>query len=112
MTPILSIFQSWLDYLSLNNKNNSKYGKNLIGTFYQPNLVISDTIFLKSLPKRELVCGYGEILKHSIIADKKFFAFLDKNASKILNLKSPFLEKAICDISKFRKKYFKTIIFW
>ena len=42
---------------------NSKYGKNLIGTFYQPNLVISDTNFLKSLPKREIICGYAEILK-------------------------------------------------
>ena len=43
---------------------NSKYGKNLIGSFYQPSLVISDIIFLKSLPKREIICGYGEILKH------------------------------------------------
>ena len=46
---------------------NSKYGKNLIGSFYQPSLVISDTKFLKSLPKREIICGYGEILKHSLI---------------------------------------------
>ena len=36
---------------------NSKYGKNLIGTFYPPSLVISDIIFLKSLPKREIICG-------------------------------------------------------
>ena len=40
---------------------NSKYGKNLIGAFYQPSLVISDIIFLKSLPKREIICGYGEM---------------------------------------------------
>ena len=38
---------------------NSHYGKNLIGSFYQPNLVISDVDFLKSLPKREIICGYG-----------------------------------------------------
>jgi 3-dehydroquinate synthase len=74
---------------------NSKYGKNLIGAFYQPSLVISDIIFLKSLPKREIICGYGEILKHAIIADKKFFTFLDINGSKILNLKSPLIEKVI-----------------
>jgi len=55
---------------------NSKYGKNLIGTFYQPNLVISDTNFLKSLPKREIICGYAEILKHSLIMNKKFFTYL------------------------------------
>ena len=74
---------------------NTKYGKNLIGAFYQPSLVISDIIFLKSLPKREIICGYGEILKHAIIADKKFFSFLDVNGSQILNLKSPLIEKAI-----------------
>ena len=55
---------------------NTKYGKNLIGSFYQPNLVISDIHFLKTLPKREIICGYGEILKHSIIANKNFFIFL------------------------------------
>ena len=44
---------------------NSIYGKNLIGSFYQPSLVISDINFLKTLPKRELICGYGEILKHA-----------------------------------------------
>ena len=52
---------------------NSKYGKNLIGSFYNPKVVISDTEFLKSLPRREIICGYAEILKHSIIYDKKFF---------------------------------------
>ena len=74
---------------------NTKYGKNLIGTFYQPNLVITDVSFLKTLPKREIICGYGEILKHAIIANKKFFNYLEKNYSKILTLKSPFIEKAI-----------------
>jgi len=74
---------------------NTKYGKNLIGMFYQPKLVISDINLLKSLPKREILCGYGEILKHSIIANKKFFNFLDKNTLKIINLKSPFIEKSI-----------------
>ena len=52
---------------------NSKQGKNLIGTFYQPKLVISETEFLKSLPRREMVCGFAEILKHAFICDKKFF---------------------------------------
>ena len=74
---------------------NTKYGKNLVGAFYQPSLVISDIIFLKSLPKREIICGYGEILKHAVIADKQFFSFLDTNGSKILKLKSPLIEKAI-----------------
>ena len=87
---------------------NTKYGKNLIGTFYQPCLVISDIAFLKTLPKRELICGYGEILKHALIADKKFFTFLDKNASKILNLKTPFIEKTIFKSCSIKKKVVET----
>ena len=82
---------------------NTKHGKNLIGSFYQPSFVISDIVFLKSLPKREIICGYGEILKHAIISDKKFFSFLGRNGSQILNLKSPLIEKAIfksCSIKK------------
>ena len=82
---------------------NSNYGKNLIGSFYQPSLVLSDIQFLKSLSKREIICGYGEILKHSIIDNKKFFNFLDKNLKKILNLSSPFIEKSIYESCKIKK---------
>ncbi len=83
---------------------NTKYGKNLIGSFYQPNLVISDIEFLKTLPKREITCGYGEILKHSIIANKNFYNFLIKNCSKIFNLKHPFIDKAIYESCKIKKR--------
>ena len=82
---------------------NTKYGKNLIGSFYQPNLVISDTEFLNTLPKREIVCGYGEILKHSLIGNKKFYNFLDNHKNKVLKLTSPFLEKAIYESCKIKK---------
>jgi len=82
---------------------NNKYGKNLIGSFMQPDLVISDISMLSSLPKREIICGYGEILKHSIISDKKNFNYLKKNCLKILKLKSPFIEKAIADSCKIKK---------
>ena len=82
---------------------NSQYGKNLIGSFYQPKLVISDTNFLKTLPKREIVCGYGEILKHSLITSNNFFRFLQNNIQNILNLKSPFIEKAIFESCKIKK---------
>ena len=82
---------------------NTKYGKNLIGSFYQPNLVISDTQFLKTLSKREIVCGYGEILKHSIIWNKKFYNFLNNHKTKILKLTSPFLEKTIYESCKIKK---------
>ncbi len=82
---------------------NNKYGKNLIGSFYQPNLVISDIQFLKTLPRREIICGYGEILKHSLIRNKNFFIFLNKYINKILNLSSPFIEKAIYESCKIKK---------
>jgi len=82
---------------------NTKHGKNLIGSFYQPKLVISDIDFLKSLNKREIICGYGEILKHSIISNKKFFKYLDKNYSNIINLKSPFIEKAVYQSCKVKQ---------
>jgi 3-dehydroquinate synthase len=82
---------------------NTKYGKNLIGSFYQPNLVITDVQFLKTLPKRELICGYGEILKHSLIADRNFYNFLNRNNKKIFSLSSPFIEKAIYESCKIKK---------
>jgi len=87
---------------------NSKHGKNLIGSFYQPSLVISDIDFLKSLPKREIVCGYGEILKHAMIADKKFFSFLNINGPQVLKLKSPFIEKAIYKSCLIKRKLVET----
>ncbi len=82
---------------------NTQYGKNLIGSFYQPKLVVADINFLKTLNKREIICGYGEILKHSLIADKKFFNFLRKNITEILNLKSPFIEKSIFESCKIKR---------
>ena len=83
---------------------NSNKGKNLIGSFYQPKLVISDTSFLNSLSKKEMICGYAEILKHSIIKDKKFFGWLKKNTKNILLKKSKELSYAIkksCQIKIF-----------
>ena len=82
---------------SIGGKNgiNSKYGKNLIGSFYQPNEVIIDTNFLKMLPFREIKSGYAEIIKHALIKDKIFFNWLDKNYNKIFNLNTRVIENAI-----------------
>ena len=82
---------------------NNNFGKNLIGSFYQPDLVVSDTSLLKSLPKREIICGYGEILKHALISHSKNFKFIDINKGKILNLESPFIEKAILESCRIKK---------
>jgi len=67
---------------------NTNQGKNLIGTYYQPDFVLSDVSIIKSLPQREMISGYGEILKHSLIADKKFFFWLVKNGKKIIYQKN------------------------
>ena len=74
---------------------NSIYGKNLVGSFYQPKLVISDTSFLNSLSKKEIICGYAEILKHSIIKDRNFFNWLKKNTKYIFAKKTKELIYAI-----------------
>ena len=76
---------------------NTNYGKNLVGSFFQPKLVIVDTNFLKSLSKKEMVCGYAEILKHSLINDKKFFDWLKINTKHIFSHNS---EKLIYAIKK------------
>ena len=86
---------------------NSAFGKNLIGSFYQPKLVISDTSFINTLPQKEMICGFAEILKHSIIKDKIFFNWLEKNTNLILSKNSTALAYAIkrsCQI----KIYFVT----
>ena len=82
---------------------NNIYGKNQIGSFYQPIIVVSDIAFLKTLPKREFICGYGEILKHSLIANKKLYKFLCKNFKNIINLRSPFIQRTIYESCKIKK---------
>jgi len=84
---------------------NNFLGKNMIGTFYQPNAVINDIIFLKSLPRREMICGYAEMLKHSLISNKKFFIFLKNNFKSILNLKPEIIKKAIFNSCKIKKGF-------
>jgi len=64
---------------------NSISGKNLIGSFHQPIAVLSDTNILNSLNSREILSGYAELIKHSLIQDKNFFLWLEKNGKKIIN---------------------------
>ena len=59
--------------------------------------------FLKSLPLREIICGYAEIIKHALIANKKFYNFLNMNIEEILKLKSPIIEKSIYESCKIKK---------
>lgn len=59
---------------------NTRHGKNLIGAFYQPRLVLADLDSLTTLPRRELLAGYGEIVKYGLIDDAEFFAWCEANA--------------------------------
>ncbi len=80
---------------------NSRFGKNLIGSFYQPKLVICDIDFLDTLPLRQFRSGYGEIVKYGFIHDKNFFEFLDKNLTEIFAKNWQILQKIItrsCEI--------------
>src|SRR6266404_3119273 len=58
-------------------------GKNLVGAFYPPKLVLSDPHVLRTLPEREFRGGLAEIIKHAVIADAKMFAYLEKNMEKV-----------------------------
>ncbi len=74
---------------------NSEAGKNLIGSFYQPQLVLCDLNFLKTLPLREVKSGYAEVVKYGFIFDADFFEFLEKNHSKIFDFDEQVLQKII-----------------
>ncbi len=56
---------------------NNRFGKNLVGSFYQPKLVMADVSLLSTLPKRELLAGYAEVAKYGVICNEKFFEFLE-----------------------------------
>jgi 3-dehydroquinate synthase len=64
---------------------NSKFGKNLIGAFHQPDLVWADIALLKSLPHRELLAGYAEVVKYALLGDSVFFDVLEENALLFLS---------------------------
>ena len=70
--------------------------KNLIGTFAIPYSVIIDSNILKTLPKREYISGFGEIIKYGIIYDKKFFEYLEKNTIKTIDI--DYIIKKSCEI--------------
>ena len=63
---------------------NHPLGKNMIGAFYQPRLVLADTKVLETLPPRELSAGMAEVIKHGLIRDGAFFAWLEQNMEKLL----------------------------
>ncbi len=63
---------------------NSAHGKNLIGAFHQPQIVIADISALATLPERELKAGYAEIVKYGALGDEAFFAWLEKRGGDLI----------------------------
>jgi 3-dehydroquinate synthase len=63
---------------------NAAQGKNLIGLFHQPRIVIADTALLSTLPRRELLAGYAEVAKYGALGDAKFFEWLEVNGAGAL----------------------------
>ncbi len=76
-------------------------GKNLIGAFHQPKLVLIDTDTLTTLPDREFSAGMAEVIKHAAIFDVEYFAWLEKNIGALMRRDAELLAKAIlwsCEI--------------
>lgn len=74
---------------------NTAAGKNLIGAFHQPALVLIDPLVLESLPDREMRAGYAEVLKYGLLGDAAFFAWLEANGAAVLSREPAALEHAI-----------------
>lgn len=64
---------------------NSRHGKNLVGVFHQPDLVLADTAVLDTLSPREFRAGYAEVVKYGLIDKPEFFGWLEKNWNEVLN---------------------------
>ncbi|MBX7526532.1 3-dehydroquinate synthase [Qipengyuania vesicularis] len=74
---------------------NTAAGKNLVGAFHQPSLVLADLDTLGTLPPRELRAGYAEVLKYGVLGDAEFFDWLEANGTDVLALKPEALEYAV-----------------
>lgn len=74
---------------------NHPLGKNMIGAFHQPELVLIDTDVLKTLPEREFRCGLAECIKHALITDWSLFEWMEHNIENILSLEADALSELI-----------------
>ena len=74
---------------------NHPSGKNLIGAFYQPDLVVADTDTLTSLPEREYLAGIAEVIKYGVIGDPEFFQWLEENVKDVSGREPSAMEHAI-----------------
>ncbi|MBN1299610.1 MAG: 3-dehydroquinate synthase [Melioribacteraceae bacterium] len=76
--------------------------KNIAGSFYQPELVIIDINFFKTLADEEIICGIGELVKYAFIINKNFYNYFNRNLKSIINLKSNVILKIIEDSVRYK----------
>ncbi|MFC1917504.1 3-dehydroquinate synthase [Chloroflexota bacterium] len=76
--------------------------KNMIGVFYQPVMVIADTVTLKTLPESEIANGLAEIIKSAAIRNKNLFSFLEKNMGRLKSLEESTLEEVVFQTAKIK----------
>jgi 3-dehydroquinate synthase len=87
---------------------NHQDGKNLIGAFYQPRLVLIDVAVLQSLPRRELIAGLAEVIKYGIIADPALFQLLEGTIQKLIGLDHALLAQVIATSCAIKAKVVET----
>lgn len=83
---------------------NSRFGKNLVGAFHQPKLVLADLSVLETLPNRELKAGYSEVVKYGLLKDASFFDWLEFNGQKLLDGDSTLIRHAIVTSCKIKSE--------
>lgn len=77
-------------------------GKNLVGAFYQPKIVLSDTGLLKSLARRQISSGMAEVIKYAIIGESGLFTYLEKNRDAVFSFRPAALERIISSCAKIK----------
>ncbi|MBI4549239.1 MAG: 3-dehydroquinate synthase [Ignavibacteriae bacterium] len=82
---------------------NHPMGKNILGAYYQPKFVFSDVYLLSTLPRRETICGLGELLKYAFLSEE-MFCFLEENLDEVLNTNLDILQEIIVRCNMFKVK--------
>lgn len=83
-------------------------GKNMVGSFYHPALIVIDPLLLEKLPERNFRSGLAEVVKHAVISDAAFFSFLEKNVVGVLARKKEILTKIIRKSVEIKLKFVRT----
>lgn len=76
--------------------------KNMVGTIRQPEFIICDTEMLKTLPEKELICGFGEVAKTALLSGESDLRFLEDNSQKLLSAETPSLRRAVRNAAAFK----------